>query len=97
MRAGDLVRFRQWDDMEAEFGSDCDTIDCASGFPREMEPLCGVTVVVRECIGQTVYLSKESEELVRELTNDWWNYSIDMFEVAEQPIEPVNLDLFLEG
>lgn len=42
---GDLVRVRDWDDMDAEFGrcgiDDCD-IDCEAVFTEAMQDLCGL-------------------------------------------------------
>lgn len=42
-KVGELVRIRQWDDMEKEFGTnDIGDILCENGFIEEMYPLCGL-------------------------------------------------------
>lgn len=42
-KVGELVRIRQWDDMEKEFGTnDIGDILCENGFIKEMYPLCGL-------------------------------------------------------
>ena len=41
-KVGELVRIRQWDDMEEEFGTDVrGIIMCHCGFTYGMKPLCG--------------------------------------------------------
>lgn len=41
-KVGELVRIRQWDDMEKEFGVNCvGTIHTPNGFVVNMKPLCG--------------------------------------------------------
>lgn len=40
-KAGDIVRFRTWDDMKKEFGLRDGYIDCKFAFIREMKYLCG--------------------------------------------------------
>ena len=41
-KVGELVRIRQWDDMEKEFGiNSLGSILTQEGFLRKMEPLCG--------------------------------------------------------
>ena len=46
---GELVRIRQWDDMEKEFGvNDCGSIMCHYSFSYDMKPLCGKYAEIRE-------------------------------------------------
>ena len=41
-KVGELVRIRQWDDMEKEFGlTMLGSISCQCCFTDEMKPLCG--------------------------------------------------------
>ena len=41
-QVGELVRFRQWDDMKAEFGlNSLGSINCRFGFLEYMRHLCG--------------------------------------------------------
>lgn len=49
-RVGETVRFREWEDMLEEFGTDSfGDIDCQFMFTKEMRPLCGTEFVI-ECI-----------------------------------------------
>lgn len=46
---GELVRFREWEDMEREFGLDgCGDISCPATFTTEMRNLCGVAFCVQD-------------------------------------------------
>lgn len=46
-KLGDIVRFRTWEDMEEEFGSDAHgDIQCKPAFTSKMSPLCGMVFVV---------------------------------------------------
>lgn len=73
---GDVLRIREWDDMEAEFGTDDEgDIACEFYFTREMEKFCG-TVLTVEKIDDT-----------RVMPDDWeafgyCSYSADMLEPA---------------
>lgn len=41
-KVGDVVRIREWDDMENEFGLDCDgAIKCQGSFVISMKEFCG--------------------------------------------------------
>lgn len=40
-KVGELVRIRQWDDMEKEFGTTGKCIPCLVNFIKDMKPLCG--------------------------------------------------------
>lgn len=41
-KVGELVRIRQWDDMEKEFGTnECGSVACRCRFTNGMKPLCG--------------------------------------------------------
>ena len=76
-KVGELVRIRQWDDMEKEFGVDADgDINSFVQFVTSMKPLCGK------------YAEIVSLEYVRVGLkffncgglNTSWNYSTDMIE-----------------
>lgn len=47
LRVGDVVRFREWDDMVAEFGMVGDSVGVPYHFTREMRYLCGHLAKVR--------------------------------------------------
>lgn len=44
---GDILRVRDWDDMERQFGCNIDgDIDCEFTFTNEMSYMCGMTFTV---------------------------------------------------
>lgn len=77
-KVGELVRIRQWDDMEKEFGTnDIGNILCENGFIKEMYPLCGlyaeiVSLDINGVVGLKFF---NCEGLGRS-----WTYSTDMIE-----------------
>lgn len=77
-KVGELVRIRQWDDMEKEFGLDADgDIKTCVGFVSSMKPLCGKYAKI-------VSLDKDGEVSLRFFNcgglNTSWGYSTDMIE-----------------
>ena len=75
---GDLVKIRQWDDMEKEFGLDTDDdIDCSEYFVKNMKPLCGkyVEIVRLDKDGRVGLKFFNCDDL-----NTGWAYSTDMIE-----------------
>lgn len=77
-KVGELVRIRQWDDMEKEFGIDKDGhIKCGCCFTDGMAPLCGKYAEIERL--------KRSGFVDLKLFNcdgltTGWSYSIDMIE-----------------
>ena len=76
-KVGELVRIRQWDDMEKEFGLDTDDdIDCSEHFIKNMKPLCGKYAEIVRLNGSLVELKFfNCDDLGK-----GWNYSTDMIE-----------------
>lgn len=79
-KVGDVLRVRQWDDMEHEFGlnggSDS-SIRCRYTFTREMEYMCGAIFTVKEIFGGR-YTSVEGLE--QDKTGFIYSISSDMLE-----------------
>lgn len=78
-KVGELVRIRQWDDMEKEFGiSDSGSIMCRYRFTEDMKPLCGK-------YAEIVSIAEKGVEVKLKLfncggLNTSWGYSTDMIE-----------------
>ena len=78
-KVGELVRIRQWDDMEKEFGTDgYGSVACNLYFTESMKPLCGKYAEI---------VSLDENNVVVELKffncdglNTSWGYSKDMIE-----------------
>lgn len=76
-KVGELVRIRQWDDMEKEFGTVGTSILCLPNFVKEMKPLCGkYAEIVRLYIGGRVDLKLFNCDGL----HTSWRYSVDMIE-----------------
>lgn len=75
-KVGDTVRIRQWDDMEKEFGLDCEgDINCDGGFLIEMKNLCGRKCTIKDIFDNIVKLDFEDR------TGDiCWQYTTHMIE-----------------
>lgn len=74
---GELVRIRQWDDMEKEFGVDEDgSIMCLYSFTEGMKPLCGKYAEIVSLDGSRVKLKLFNCDGL----NTSWGYSTDMIE-----------------
>lgn len=78
-KVGELVRIRQWDDMEKEFGVDSvGFIDSCVSFVTSMKPLCGK-------YAEIVSIAENGVEVKLKLfncggLNTSWCYSTDMIE-----------------
>lgn len=76
-KIGELVRIRQWDDMEKEFGVDSEGyIDSCVSFVPPMQPLCGKYAEIVSLNGYRVRLKFFNCGGL----NTGWNYSTDMIE-----------------
>lgn len=57
LKVGDIVRFREWDDMANEFGLNWSgNIDVRFTFIQEMRGLCGTEHVIKEIDGDRILL-----------------------------------------
>ena len=77
-KVGELVRVRQWDDMEKEFGlTMLGSISCQCCFTDEMKPLCGkyAEIVRLDKDGRVALKFFNCDDL-----NTNWAYSTDMIE-----------------
>lgn len=84
-QVGDLVRFRDWDDMASEFGISSGDIDCTFTFAAEMRFLCGREFVI-ESIDDGHYYGHDSG----------YHVSKDMIEMAvEEEIDTSEIESFL--
>lgn len=77
-KVGELVRIRQWDEMEKEFGIDADgDIKIDVGFVSSMKPLCGKNAEI-------VSLEKDGRVDLNlfncDKSTQKWQYSTDMIE-----------------
>lgn len=79
---GDIVRFREWDDMKNEFGTifygHVEVICCRHNFTSFMRHLCGTTA--------TLSLKGVSSVLLTDFESDGpagFSYSYDMIEPAD--------------
>lgn len=80
-KVGELVRIRQWDDMEKEFGTTASgTVNCKCGFTVTMKPLCGKYAEIKDfSVDDIVFLHFfNCDDSVEK-----WNYSTDMIEKVE--------------
>ena len=82
-KVGELVRIRQWDDMEKEFGLTmlgsirCGSIRCRGCFADGMKYLCGKYA---EIVGLYKYGTVELKFFNCDGLNTDWAYSTDMIE-----------------
>ena len=77
-KVGELVRIRQWDDMEKEFGTDgYGSVACNYCFIYAMKPLCGkyAEIVSLDKDGRVALKFFNCDDL-----NTNWAYSTDMIE-----------------
>lgn len=76
-KVGELVRIRQWDDMEKEFGTAGKGIPCSANFIEDMKPLCGkyaeITRLKANSRVELKFFNCEGLEI-------GWMYSTDMIE-----------------
>ena len=82
-KVGELVRIRQWDDMEKEFGTNTlGTINTQQGFLRKMEPLCGKYAEITE-------LDKGNRVLLKFFNCEGLEHLTEVFGFATDVIEKV--------
>ena len=82
-KVGELVRIRQWDDMEKEFGTNIlGTINTQQGFLRKMEPLCGKYAEITE-------LDKGNRVLLKFFNCEGLEHLTEVFGFATDVIEKV--------
>ena len=77
-KVGELVRIRQWDDMEKEFGTDgYGSVACNYCFIYAMKPLCGkyAEIVSLDKDGRVALKFFNCDDL-----NTNWAYSTDVIE-----------------
>ncbi len=81
---GDHLVFRQWEDMEAEYGINEDTgsIACRCYFTKEMQGLCGREVVVQGINDGRIILEDDGAKI------DDWTYTISA-DMLERPGDSV--------
>lgn len=102
IHVGDVLRIRQWDDMEAEFGvNSCGGVDSFPFFFSNMKYLCGETFTVANISpttrdGVVRLRSVEKLEAIR-YTNIEWFISSDMVEPIEydapdESYEPISIN-----
>lgn len=73
-KVGDVVRIREWDDMENEFGLDDDgAIKCSGSFVISMKEFCGREGTIYDFNGSYYKIVFDCEEKS-------WNFSDDMID-----------------
>lgn len=80
-KVGELVRIRQWDDMEKEFGlTMLGSISCRCCFADGMKPLCGKYAEIKDLLLDGIVHLRffNCDDSVEN-----WNYSTDMIEKVE--------------
>ena len=80
-KVGELVRIRQWDDMEKEFGlTMLGSIRCRCCFADGMKPLCGKYAEIKDLLLDGIVHLRffNCDDSVEN-----WNYSTDMIEKVE--------------
>ena len=80
-KVGELVRIRQWDDMEKEFGlTMLGSIRCRCCFADGMKPLCGKYAEIKDLRADGIVFLRffNCDDSVEN-----WNYSTDMIEKVE--------------
>lgn len=92
-KVGDRVRFRDWDDMAKEFGTDngCN-IPCKFVFVKSMRQLCGTYATIESIDGSRVFLKDFTAE-----GDPDWIYSTDMIELAEETLKTFEMVAKAEG
>ena len=80
-KVGELVRIRQWDDMEKQFGTDSfGSVACRYFFTKSMKPLCGKYAEIKDLLLDGIVHLRffNCDDSVEN-----WNYSTDMIEKVE--------------
>ena len=85
IKAGNIVRVRQWDDMKREFGFTLDcAIDCFKKFTGNMREYCG----------ETIKITKNMEKKFNEYGYFYYEgcmFSTDMLETYEEELDVINI------
>ena len=88
IKAGNIVKVRQWDDMEEEFGSYYSAnklvINCSKKFTEEMKEYCG----------ETIRITKNMEKNFNEHRYFYYEgsiFSTDMLEPYEEELDVINI------
>lgn len=80
IQVGDLVRFRNWKDMEEEYGVDDDgNIPCPRIFARDMKYLCGCEA--------TVYGITKDKRIELSGPKEWW---LEQWKISAAMLESVD-------
>ena len=96
---GDLLRVRDWADMQCKFGLLVDSVVCRFGFTSEMQYLCGWIFEVKDIEQERIIPSDMN--MLRRYSGGYWNLSADMLAPfvpisAVDDFEDVDLSQFLE-
>ena len=85
IKAGNIVKVRQWDDMKREFGFTLDcAIDCFKKFTGNMREYCG----------ETIKITKNMEKKFNEYGYFYYEgsmFSTDMLEPYEEELDVINI------
>ena len=85
IKAGNIVKVRQWDDMVKEFGVALDgAIDCFKKFTGNMREYCG----------ETIRINENMEKKFNEYGYFYYEgsmFSIDMLEPYEEELDVINI------
>ena len=85
IKAGNIVKVRQWDDMAEEFGFTLDcAIDCFKKFTGNMREYCG----------KTIKINKNMEKKFNEYGYFYYEgcmFSTDMLEPYEEELDVINI------
>ena len=85
IKAGNIVKIRQWDDMKREFGVSLDgAIDCFKKFTGNMREYCG----------ETIKITKNMEKKFNEYGYFYYEgcmFSTDMLEPYEEELDVINI------
>lgn len=86
---GDLVRIRDWNDMEAQFGTaESGAIACKFSFVGGMRHLCGRQFVVRRIDPNDRVIPMEMDLFEdKEGYRGTWSISTDMIELVHEDFE----------
>ena len=85
IKAGNIVKIRQWDDMAKEYGVSLDgAIDCFKKFTGNMREYCG----------ETIKINKNMEKKFNEYGYFYYEgcmFSTDMLEPYEEELDVINI------
>lgn len=83
---GDMVRIRQWEDMEMEYGVNRrGSIKTSIAFAQRMRPLCGEVAVI-ETIPKVWFPKVTLRFLNRpDVDSAYWLFSTEMLEPYQEP------------